>query len=128
VYPCLPIGQVAQLPVPRLIGSVMERPHSIDAFGNGWTTCMLDEDEKHFCRVCGRYEVDPPFGQDNQTALFDICACCGATHGYEDILPQAARAFRAKWMARGASWFEPKLKPDNWVLQEQLKSIPEDYK
>ncbi len=81
----------------------------------------------HYCRVCGLYHEDPPWGYDNKTASHDICSCCGTEFGYEDCNLKSIRQMRQRWIAEGTHWFEPKRKPENWNLEEQLKNIPLKY-
>jgi hypothetical protein len=88
----------------------------------------LTKDARYFCRVCGLEEEEPPWGEDDATPLWDICACCGAEHGYEDCQPSAARQYREQWLAKGAPWFLPKLKPEGWNLEEQLKNVAPQYR
>jgi hypothetical protein len=82
---------------------------------------------KYFCRICGLYHEDPPWGNDNISPSFDFCDCCGCEFGYEDIQLKSICSYRDKWIKEGAKWFEPKYKPSNWNLNEQLKQIPSLY-
>jgi hypothetical protein len=87
------------------------------------------KDERKICRVCGLYSDDfYPWGEDGNTASFEICFCCGTQFGYEDNNINATRANREKWIKNGAKWFNPKYKPENWSLEDQLKNIPEEYR
>jgi hypothetical protein len=79
------------------------------------------------CRVCGLAQPEPPWGDDGTTPSFDICDCCGVEFGYEDTTREAASRYRAEWLTKGAHWFEPDSRPDNWDVNEQLKSIPADF-
>jgi hypothetical protein len=47
--------------------------------------------------------------------------------GYEDCTVEAAKNYRQGWTEKGAEWFEVKLKPDNWDLQQQLEAIPPGF-
>jgi len=47
--------------------------------------------------------------------------------GYEDCTATAAKNYRQGWVEKGAEWFEPKLKPDDWDLQKQLEAIPNGF-
>jgi hypothetical protein len=79
--------------------------------------------EKYICPVCGYPELtDPPYDA-YQCPSFDICPCCGCEFGYHDATPQAKEYHRRKWVKSGGSWSEPKLKPANWDLREQLRFI-----
>ncbi|HVH33324.1 MAG TPA: hypothetical protein VM847_04340 [Tahibacter sp.] len=79
------------------------------------------------CRVCGRIYEEPPWGADGKTAIFEICPCCGVEFGYEDSLPESVRRYRAIWLAGGANWFEPKLRPENWSLETQLAQVAPQF-
>jgi hypothetical protein len=76
------------------------------------------------CRVCGLLQEGPIWGEDGQSPTYDICACCGSEFGYEDCLPEAIRANRDRWLARGATWFRPDLMPAGWRVEEQLEAVP----
>jgi len=91
---------------------------------------MDNKIDKHCCRVCGLFlgEDYLPWGEDNRSSTFDICECCGVTFGYQDCFPEDAKRYREKWLAKGALWDEPKYKPENWSLEEQLKNIPEGFR
>jgi hypothetical protein len=81
-----------------------------------------------YCHVCGyRPEGEPPYLQDGG-GTFAYCPCCGVEWGYQDSLPAGARRFREAWLAGGAPWSQPELRPDDWDLQEQLTHVPEAYR
>lgn len=84
--------------------------------------------KKLACRVCGNIQVDPPWGEDAQSPTYDICDCCGVEFGYGDCTLVAIKAFRHKWLSKGANWKYPEAKPENWTLEEQMKNIPNEYK
>ncbi|MBS0622884.1 MAG: hypothetical protein JSR80_08035 [Verrucomicrobia bacterium] len=84
--------------------------------------------DKLACRVCGKLQGDLPWGEDGKTPTFDVCYCCGVQFGYEDCDVESLRKFRQAWLEQGANWFVPKEKPKNWVLEEQMKNIPESYR
>lgn len=88
---------------------------------------MLNE-ASTYCRICGLDQQEPIWGEDGRSPTHNICDCCGAEFGYEDSLPEAARAYRKKWMAAGAHWFSPKAQPPSWVLEDQLANIPEAFR
>ena len=58
---------------------------------------------------------------------FDICDCCGVEAGYEDNSRESTFAYRAAWIKAGAKWFNPKARPADWDLKQQLAYIPEDF-
>jgi hypothetical protein len=76
------------------------------------------------CRICGLLQEAPIWGEDGGSPSWDICACCGSTFGYEDCLPEAIRANRERWLARGATWFRPDRVPEGWRAEEQLARVP----
>ncbi len=86
-----------------------------------------NRDWLNHCRVCGLWQDDLPWGEDNQTASFDICSCCRVQFGYEDCDLNTIRKYRLKWLQNGAQWADPKRKPINWSLEEQMKNIPTIY-
>ncbi len=77
------------------------------------------------CRVCGLAQLDPPWGADGRSPLFEFCDCCGVEFGYGDATPAAVVSTRAKWLAGGAVWSEPAARPSNWNLDAQLAKAPE---
>ena len=86
-------------------------------------------DERYYCRVCGlEEEEEPPWGEDGMSPTHDACVCCGVEHGYEDARLEGVRHYREQWLANGAKWHDPKFKPANWDLEEQLRHIPEKYR
>ncbi len=80
------------------------------------------------CRVCGKIQSDPSWGEDGKCPNYDICDCCGVEFGYGDCTLKAIRAFRGSWLTHGGEWKYPKEKPVNWSLKEQMEYIPEEYK
>jgi len=88
----------------------------------------MTNENKLACRVCGKLQCDPPWGEGGQCPTYDICDCCGVEFGYGDCTLKAVRAFRDRWLANGPNWKYPKEMPTNWSLEEQLKQIPNEYK
>jgi hypothetical protein len=80
------------------------------------------------CRVCGLDQGFEPWGEDDETPTFDICSCCGVQFGYQDCNEIYVKKFREDWLKKEAKWFTPKQKPDNWVLEDQLKHILKKFK
>ena len=39
----------------------------------------------------------------------------------------AIKNYRTTWLANGSEWFETKDKPVEWLLENQLKNIPNEY-
>lgn len=81
----------------------------------------------HNCRVCGLYITIKPWGNDGQSPTFEICPCCGVEFGNEDYSLDSIRNFRKEWLSQGTPWFDPKQRPQNWILEDQLQSIPDNY-
>ena len=82
---------------------------------------------KH-CRVCGYYNIDPPWGNDGSSPSFNICDCCGSEFGYHDFTLIGIRRQRSIWLEHPNQWNNPSAKPNDWSLEEQLKNIPEQFK
>ncbi|MFC3695068.1 hypothetical protein [Chenggangzhangella methanolivorans] len=87
----------------------------------------MDRKELNHCRVCG-FNQHEPWGPDGTEPTYDICSCCGVEFGYEDCTVEGVKAYRAEWLAKGATWFQPKEKPTDWDLDEQMKSVPDRFK
>lgn len=83
---------------------------------------MLNK-EMYMCRVCGLQQDDPPWGEDGNTPSFEICDCCGTEFGYHDATPQAVSNTRREWLSENVQWFNPKAKPEHWILENQLQQI-----
>jgi hypothetical protein len=80
------------------------------------------------CRVCGYLdEQDLPWGEDGESASFDICVCCGVTHGYEDSTAESVKKYRKAWMDNGCQWWSKKFRPTNWNAEDQLKNVAPKY-
>lgn len=82
---------------------------------------------EHHCRVCGLYNQEAPWGEDNRTPSYDICPCCGMEFGFEDYRLDLIRQYRQQWLDQGAEWFEKNEKPSGWNLTEQMKDIPKEW-
>jgi hypothetical protein len=87
---------------------------------------MLNSDI-YYCRVCGFRLQDPPWGDDGKSPSYDFCSCCGVEFGYGDASIIAIKTRREKWITSGANWDEPKLRPVNWNLEDQLQNVPKEY-
>lgn len=83
---------------------------------------------EHYCRVCGLYSIDKPWGEDGNSPNYEICPCCGVEFGNEDYTMESTIEYRKQWLANGAKWFTFKEKPENWNLKKQLQNIPHEYK
>ncbi len=94
-----------------------------------WSISMLNNTKNcTYCRVCGYdYEDWYPWGISGDCPTYVFCTCCDVEFGYQDCLPVSAKKFRAEWIKKGCPWSEPKFKPTEWKLEEQLKNIPEAF-
>lgn len=93
------------------------------------TTSIGSSNKLQFCRVCGfEYSDFFPWGEDGRFGSNDICICCGVEFGYEDSKLEGIRKYRQEWITKGAPWSDAKQKPENWLLDEQLKNIPEEFR
>lgn len=81
-----------------------------------------------YCRVCVLDYDQSPWGPDDRSPDYSLCACCGVQFGYEDYTPDAARQYRATWLAGGAGWFYPNVRPQHWLINEQLHQVPGRYR
>ena len=97
----------------------------------------------YICPVCGYNGLDtppyknvinppykdgikPPYVIDLGDPSYDVCPCCGFEYGNDDnpigtVAGDSFEEYRKKWITNGAKWFDEKLKPANWNLEEQLK-------
>ena len=82
----------------------------------------------YYCRVCGLYSEELPWGEDGKTPSYDFCYCCGVEFGYEDYIVETVKCYRNEWIENGAKWSEEEFKPENWDLEEQMKNIPERFR
>ena len=70
-----------------------------------------------YCPVCGWGPFVVPYESvEDLRSSFDICDCCGCEYGYDDN-----QAFYENWLSEGCTWFEPKAKPEGWLLDSQIK-------
>jgi len=90
----------------------------------------MDNNDEYHCRVCGLFqdEDSPTWGPNDTCPSFEICVCCGAEFGFDDCSVRDVKAMREEWIDKGTPWDEPKCKPENWFLEEQLKNIPEGFR
>jgi len=81
----------------------------------------------HFCRICGLYNDDFPWGIDGKTPSYEFCSCCGVEFGNEDYTIESVRKYRLNWGKNGFKWFRPNEKPQDWDIGGQLKNIPKEF-
>lgn len=85
-------------------------------------------DNMNNCRVCGYYMEDAPWGDDGQSPTYEICPCCGVEFGNEDYTLESTIEYRNKWLSEKVTFYESKVKPQDWNFQNQMENIPKDYK
>jgi len=88
----------------------------------------MPSDELNRCRVCGLWQDEPPWGADGKTPTYNYCPCCGVEFGYGDATLDAARNWRENWLASGAKWDDPEMKPEKWDANAQLQQLPISFK
>jgi len=79
--------------------------------------------QRYTCPVCGFLGLDEPPWDETGCPSYDICPCCGCEFGYDDETIEARMQYLKEWIKRGALWFNPELKPDDWDLSKQLSKI-----
>ena len=77
------------------------------------------------CPCCGFEQLDfEPWIGDSPAD--EICPCCGFEFGFDDHSEgRTHAAYREKWIADGAQWFDEERKPADWNLQAQLNNLPQ---
>lgn len=73
----------------------------------------------HECRVCGYHAGKPTWGDTGETPSFELCDCCGAQFGKDDVSPEIINEYRNKWISKGRKWFNSKNKPKDHTLGNQ---------
>jgi len=72
------------------------------------------------CPVCGYPELDTPPYNEQGSASFYICPCCGIEFGYDDA-KTSYEELRQRWLERGAPWFSrTTAPPPDWSATDQL--------
>jgi hypothetical protein len=70
--------------------------------------------------------LEPPYSRHFGMPSFEVCPCCGFEFGNDDEPGTgdavSFRSYLRAWIGRGARWFDPKQQPQNWLLDDQLKS------
>ena len=89
---------------------------------------LINEAYLYNCRICGLNLGFEPWTDNGACPTHEICPCCGADFGYDDETPAIAKKYRDDWLKKGASWFCPNEKPENWSLEKQLTQIPKDFR
>lgn len=70
------------------------------------------------CRVCGN---------EKQNTLREYCPCCGVEFGDEDLRLAGLLKYRHQWIASGAKWVVPVMRPSGWRLEETLARLPQEF-
>lgn len=83
--------------------------------------------KKNYCRICGLFIENEPWGNDGKCPIYEICPCCGVEFGNEDYTTESIHKYREEWLLNGAKWHEPKCMPVNWDLKEQMQNISDEY-
>lgn len=86
-------------------------------------------DVPSICLVCGfdyaGFDDELPWGPYGDDPTYNFCPCCGVEFGYGDFALESARKWRTEWLASGANWFKPDLRPSAWDVDVQLARLPE---
>lgn len=83
--------------------------------------------EEYICRICGLEQKSPTWDEEGSSS-YNICHCCGVEFGIQDTPYDGVVEYREEWIQNGAQWSSPKMKPDGWDLEKQLKNIPEKWR
>src|ERR1700722_1572296 len=96
---------------------------------------MINKKATFFCRICGLDQHEYPWGEDNNTPTFGICACCGTEFGYHDCTLEGVREHRKRWLLNNGKWSDRawrpnnihKFKPLNYQSGEGTGFLPGEY-
>ncbi len=69
------------------------------------------------CRVCGN---------EKHNTVGGYCPCCGFEFGYGDWRLAGLLKYRHQWIASGAKWIVPVMRPSGWRLEETLARLPQE--
>jgi len=78
------------------------------------------------CHICGLRQLNPP-RDENGIPSWEICDCCGAQAGIDDIDINMIRINRVRWLNGGATWVNPQYKPFYWDYKMQLEDISPEF-
>ncbi|MEV7417223.1 hypothetical protein [Streptomyces sp. NPDC089919] len=79
------------------------------------------------CRICGYDDGEQVFDAFG-VPRYVICPCCYNESGIGDDNVSQVRELRGHWVATGARWHEPELRPAGWELLVQLANIPPQWR
>lgn len=91
------------------------------------TNLRIHVSEFVICFSCGYQPYFLPWGEDGQSPSMGICPCCGVQFGNEDKTLDSLKAYRSKWISKGARWFSKEDKPEGWDMEVQMQNIPEEF-
>ena len=103
-------------------------PAAMSIFTGMSETDYMTNNELFICRVCGLTQTDMPWGESGEDPSHDICDCCGTEFGYEDSSIDTIKKNREMWLKSGARWWNSKVLPNDWILDEQLENIPLQFR
>ena len=87
----------------------------------------MSSDSLYRCRVCALHQESPPWGYDGHTPSYLICPCCGTEFGVDDCRFTEIIERRENWIANGAGWFQPALRPESWTSKNQLRDLDKEW-
>ncbi len=70
-----------------------------------------------FCRICGLYIEDKPWGEDGLFPTYEVCPCCGVEFGYEDCTVESVLDYRERCITNGTKWSNLNQNPVDWILK-----------
>jgi hypothetical protein len=80
------------------------------------------EDEQFLCPVCGYEHLDSAAFDDQGSASFELCPCCGTEFGYDDASTTHAE-LRERWLSAGARWHSGSVIPPlGWDANSQVRA------
>jgi hypothetical protein len=69
---------------------------------------------------------NPQYSRHFGAPTYEVCNSRGFEFGNDDepgtAAPVSFHQHLAEWIKDGSLWFDPKAKPSNWSLEEQLQS------
>lgn len=74
---------------------------------------LKSEYNNYECRICGYRSENPPWGEDGITPSYELCDCCGAQFGKDDVSSEIINEYRQQWVSKGSKWFNKKAKPNS---------------
>ena len=79
---------------------------------------------KYICPICGYDKIEIPPYDDKGRGSFDICPCCGFHYAvHDDDMGYTFESYREEWIKNGSAWLMESEKPNNWLLEKQLKNL-----